>query len=180
MQRLWPSPVSPEEYLKNKLYLEVEPEALCPLCHTYCGLPYHAHYERWVTGLLGTFLYIPVARFLCKILKRTVSYLPDFALTYRWVNCNTVQSAFDGQTDRVDVRRNLDHCLRYWRLFEAWVPSLLETIGSGLGRAPPQAQKLWPWLKKTCGSLTSATRELVTSWKITLFARYRCHQSARS
>jgi hypothetical protein len=166
--------------MEKKLYKEVKPEALCPLCETYCGLGFHGTYMRWDTDSLGVLIRICVARFFCKVLRRTVSYLPDFALTYRWVNAHTVQAFFDGETQSADVVVNLAHCRRYRRVFEDWVPSLLETIGSGLGRAPPQAQELWPWLKKTCGSLTSATRELVKSWEITLFARYKCHQSARS
>ena len=171
MQRLWPCPVSPETYLENHLHLEVHPEVVCPRCSSPRGLHAHGIYRRWLTGSQGQVLRLPVARFFCPACEGTVSYLPDFALSYRLVNARTVEAAFDGQCQRPDVVRTGTLCQSYWRRLIAWAPSLRPIIGAAFGRAPPAPAPLWPWLKKACGSLIAATRELVTTWRVTLFAR---------
>ena len=59
--------------------------------------------------------------------------------------------------------------------------AVVRVVGCGFGRAPPAtAEGLWPWLKEACGSMSSATRRLVTDFQITLFKRYQCHQPAGS
>jgi hypothetical protein len=114
--------------------------------------------------------------FFCKACRRTVSYLPHFALTYRLLHVDLVERFLE-QEDLAPVQEKWrDLLLCYRRRLLAWVPSLQRIVGAALGRAPLRPEAFWPWIKKACGSLASATRRLVASWKVTLFSRHVCHQ----
>jgi hypothetical protein len=68
---------------------------------------------------------------------------------------------------------------RYWRRFEFWLPNLLEVVGDNLGLSPPIYHHAAAWLimRKKWGPMSQMTQELVDQYRITIFGRYRCHQS---
>jgi hypothetical protein len=122
-----------------------------------------------------------IARFLCVGCALTISYLPDFALSYRLVQAGSFEAFLDGQRGRRDVQTWETVLQSYQRRMLANAALVVRVVGCGFGRAPPTpTQGLWPWLKEACGSIESATRRLVTDFRITLFNRYRCHQPTRN
>jgi hypothetical protein len=147
----------------------------------YRGLKLHRHcrYQRWVVTLLGELLRIWIARFLCPLCRLTVSYLPDFALTYRVLQVQTFEAFLNCEIDRPDVWRFAGLLASYQHRLHQFSSELIRTVGAGLGLPPPRSsQGLWPWLKKAGKGLRPLTRRLVTDFKISLFKRYRCHQPA--
>lgn len=179
MQRIYPTTLSPEEYIETEAHRQVRGEVVCPRCGKG-RLHRHGKYGRGMTGLVGQLLRVFVARFVCVSCGGTVSYLPSFAFSYRLVQVATFEAFLEGKIHGRDVqrwqlvledyrRRMLRHARDVWR-----------TVGSGLGRGPPEdAAAMWPWLKAACGGLGSAARRLVTEFRITLFRRYQCHQPTR-
>jgi hypothetical protein len=179
MQRIFVSPWTPEEYVATDAYRQVRPDLICPNCLRFVQLHYHGRYHRYVLSLLAKVLLIWIARFFCPLCNLTVSYLPDFALTYRAPQAQTFQAFLDGQLDRPDVRTFTGLLRLYQQQLERFGPDLIRTVGRGLGLAPPRSkQGLWPWLKKAGDGLRPVTRQLVTQFKIGLFKRYCCHQPA--
>jgi hypothetical protein len=179
MQRIYPSPWTPEEYESQQAYQQIVPESVCANCHRAVKLHRHCRYQRWVVTLLGKLLQIWIARFLCPLCRLTVSYLPDFALTYRVLQVETFEAFLDHDIDRPDVRSFVDLLASYQRRLHQFAPELIRTVGAGLGLPPPRSsQGLWPWLKKAGKGLRPLTRRLVTDFKIGLLKRYRCHQPA--
>jgi hypothetical protein len=180
MQRIYLSPWSPEEYEKQEASGQIIPESTCAVCHRAVQLHHHGRYQRWVATLLGKLLHLWIARFLCPLCRHTISYLPDFALTYRVLGPETIQTYLEGDFDRPDVRTFLDLCASYERRLHRFAPELIRTVGAGLGVPPPRClQGVWPWLKKAGKGLRPLARRLVTDFKIGLLKRYRCHQPAR-
>jgi transposase-like protein len=179
VQRIYPCELAPEQYVQSSAHQQVIPESVCPRCGQAGPLHRHGTYARGLTNLLGQVLLLLIARFLCPACRRTLSYLPSFALSYRLVAAPTVQAFLEGEHQRRDVQTWWTVLRSYRRRMEAFAPELIRTVGAGLGRAPPAPAALGPWLKKACGSLQAATRQLVTEFRITLFARYQCHQPAR-
>lgn len=53
----------------------------CPQCQARCGLLAHGFYYRTLVHIEFDD-WIPVRRYLCRLCRRTVSLLPDFALPY--------------------------------------------------------------------------------------------------
>jgi transposase-like protein len=179
MQRIEECASSAEEYVQSEGHRQVRPELSCPQCGRRQRLHRHGSYGRSVTGAVGKVLRILVARFLCRGCRRTVSYLPGFALSYRVVATATVEAFLDRQSSRRDVQA-WELLLRgYERQMAANAAEVVRTVGCGLGRAPPLVEGLWPWWKAACGSLAAATRQLATQFRITLFRRYQCHQPAQ-
>ena len=180
MQRILSCELSPEQYIESRAHTQVRPELVCPHCARVGRLHRHGAYERGLTGSWGQLLRIWVARFLCRACRRTVSYLPDFALPYRLVGTAALEAFLEGHYDGVQVQRWTDLLAAYRRRMLSFSPRLLFVVGCGLGRAPPvRAEALWPWLKEACGSLRSAARQLVTQFKITVLGSYQCHQCVR-
>lgn len=178
MQRIYPSPCTVEEYIATNGHRLIVPDSTCPACHQATALHWHARYERWVAAK-SKYLLIWVARFLCSLCKKTISYLPDFVPTYRPIPWDTFEAFIEGELERADVRRHLDRLRQYRRQAESFCAELFRTVGAGLGRPPPRtARGLWGWLKKAGEGLRSVTRQLVTNFRITIFKRYRCHQPA--
>jgi Domain of unknown function (DUF6431) len=176
MQRIYYSDLTPEKYVAAKAHLQVRPDKICPICGECECLQCHGKYDRGITDATGTVTAMSVARYLCVKFKRTVSYLPCFALSYRLVQAATFEAFLEGRCDRPDVQR-WDGLLRqYRRRMQACGSELLRVVGGGFGRAPPASQAPWRYLKEACGSLAAATRRLVTQYRITLFRRYQCHQ----
>jgi hypothetical protein len=176
MQRIYSISLSPEQYNTQESHRQIVPETTCPACSRCDSLHRHGTYWRWVTCSLGQAISITVARFLCLACRCTVSYLPSFALSYRLVNAQTVDAFLQGELQREDVQRNQELLQTYKRRMLAFAPVLIATVGAGLGMAPPERSPVWGWIKKACGSLTAATRQLVIGFRITLFDRYQCHQ----
>lgn len=180
MQRIYHSPWSAEEYQKQEADGQIIPESTCANCRQAVKLHRHGRYQRWVATLLGELLYLWIARFLCPLCRRTISYLPDFALTYRLLGPETLQRYLQRELDLPDVRTFLGLCASYERRLHRFAPELIQTVGAGLGLAPPRSLRgLWPWLKKAGKGLRPLTRRLVTDFKIGLLKRYHCHQPAR-
>jgi len=180
MQRILPWAQTPEVYWASEAHREVRAETVCPRCGTLGPLHRHGTYPRSITGEVMKILEILVARFLCLACCRTVSYLPEFALSYRLVRAATFEAFLAGERGRVDVQRWETHLVTYRRRMEVFAPELGRRIGCGLGRAPPRDGRLWPWLKEACGGIEPATRRLVGEFKVTLFKRYQCHQPAET
>ena len=179
MQRIYLCFWSPEEYEREQAYWQVIPESSCANCGRAVRLHRHARYQRWIATLLGKFMRIWIIRFLCPLCRRTMSYLPDFAFTYRVLQIETFEAYLDRALERPDVRTWRDLLHGYKCRLERFAPELIRCVGAGLGLAPPApGQGLWPWLKKAGKGLRPLTRRLVTAFRIGLFKRYRCHQPA--
>jgi transposase-like protein len=177
MQRIMPSDLTPEVYWASEAHQQVRAETVCPRCGKAGPLHRHGTYARWITGVVGKVLRILIARFLCVACGATVSYLPEFALSYRLVRGATFEAYLDGQHDRPDVQRCQALAADYRRRMHAFAAELGRTIGCGLGRAPPTDGRLWPWVKEACGGIEPATRRL---FKVTLFRSYQCHQPSET
>jgi len=179
MQRIYRSPWTPEEYIATDAYRQIVPESICPSCRKAAHLHHHARYQRWLLTVIAKFVLIWVARFLCPLCRTTISYLPDFAATYRPLQLETFEAFIEGRVDRPDVRTFLERLRAYRRQAESFCTELFRTVGAGLGRPPPRtARGLWGWLKKAGDGLRPVTHKLVTNFKISLFKRYHCHQPA--
>ena len=180
MQRIYRSPWTPQEYIQCQAHLQIIAESICPVCQLVTRLHGHGYYWRYLISLVGEVLEIWVARFLCPLCRRTVSYLPDFVLTYRAIQTRTFAAFLDGERERPDVRSFTDLLRGYQLQLEAFATELIATVGMGLGRPPPRsARGLWSWVKKAGAGLHVVTRRLVTEFRIGLFRRYQCHQPAR-
>jgi hypothetical protein len=177
MQRIYPSPWTPEQYIQGEAHRQIIAESICPICHSATSLQGHGYYWRYLISLVGEVLRIWVARFLCPLCRRTVSYLPDFVLTYRAIQTKTFAAFLDGERQRPDVRSFTDLLRGYQLQLEAFGPELMATVGMGLGRSPPRSPRgLWSWLKRAGDGLHLVTRRLVTEFRVGLFRRYQCHQ----
>ena len=181
MQRIFACELTPEEHVATEAHRQVSPELLCPLgCGCAERLHGHGTYERGITTSIGKIVLMLIARFLCVGCGRTISYLPDFALSYRLVQARTFAAFLDGEHARREVQTWETVLQSYRRRTLVNAAAVVRVVGCGFGRAPPAtAEGLWPWLKEACGSMSSATRRLVTDFRITLFKRYQCHQPAR-
>lgn len=177
MQRIYSSPWTPEEYIATEADRQVVPEPICPSCLKPVHLHRHGHYKRWLINLLAKAMLLWIARFLCPLCRTTISYLPDFAFSYRPLQPRTFEAYLEGQTDRPDVRSYSERLRHYKLRAEDFAAQLIRRVGSAFGRPPPQPPRgLWPWLKKAGDGLHTVTRGLVTDFQITFFKRYRCHQ----
>lgn len=179
MQRIFSSPWTPEEYVASQAQRQIIPDSVCPSCERPTSLHRHGCYARWVVSVLGALWRLLIARFFCPLCRRTISYLPDFVLTYRLVGPDSFAAFLDERHDRDDVRRWWTLLASYRRRFEAFSGELIRSVGAGLGLAPPLAiEGLWPWIKGAGDSLATVTRRLVTTFRIGLLRRYQCHQPA--
>lgn len=178
VQRIHACELTPEQYVANEAHRQVRAESACPRCGQAAGLERHGTYERGITGTAGQVLQILVARFRCVACRRTVSYLPSFALSYRLVQVASFEAFMEGRLDDRAVQRWQALLEDYRRRLRRYAGTLWRAVGCGLGLAPPRSGEEWPWLKEACGGLASATRRLVAQFRLTLFARYQCHQPA--
>jgi hypothetical protein len=179
MQRIYRSPWTPEEYVATEADRQIVPESICPSCLKAVQLHRHGHYQRWLITVLAELLRLWIARFLCPLCRTTISYLPDFAFSYRPLQPRTFEAFIEGQTERPDVRSYSERLRHYKLRAEDFAAELIRTVGAAMGRPPPQPPRgLWPWVKKAGDGLHTVTRELVTDFQITFFKRYRCHQPA--
>lgn len=178
MQTIYPVSVTPEQYAKQSYQKQVRPPENCVNCGQANCLEAHGYYHRYITQSAALVLMIWVRRFLCNLCKITVSCLPDFAQPYRVVNTATVEAGFDGEGTRPEVQRWCSLIVAYRKRFVAHLPLLTRTVGNVFGRCPlhPSADAFWLQMKKACGGLATATRQLVDSFRTCLFGAYRCHQ----
>jgi hypothetical protein len=181
MQRILECALTVEQYIEKKMYAQVSPEPICPCCSRLTTLNRHGTYDRGVADRNGNVHETPIARFLCLLCHHTVSYLPSFALTYCLLQGSTFEAFLSDDWSGRDVQTHLELLQVYQRRMTAFGPQLIHMVGYGFGRAPPVVSSsrctgLWAWLKEACGSIPTATRQLVAMFKITLFNRYQCHQ----
>ena len=181
MQCIHPCALTPEQYNATEAHRQVRPGPVCLRCEKAGPLHRHGCYPRGVTGSVGQVLEILVARFLCVACGGTLSFLPSFAQSYRLVQAATFEAFLEGKFARRDVQSWATVLRCYERRMAGYAADVFRIVGCGLGRAPPAlagSPALGPWLKEACGSLESATRRLVTVFRITPFQRYQCHQPA--
>lgn len=178
MQIIYPVSLTAQQYAEQKYQTKVRPPENCPNCGQAHCLEALAYYNRFITQSVATALEIWVRRFLCLRCAMSVSCLPDFAQPYRLVNTATVQAGFDEETSLPAVQRWFILIAAYWKRFSAHLPQLLLKVGNAFGPCaqPPSAQGFWQQLKKACGGLATATRQLVDAFGTCLFGTYRCHQ----
>lgn len=177
MQRIYCSPWTPEEYVATEADRQIVPEPICPSCLKAVQLHRHGYCQRWLITALAKALLLWIARFLCPSCRTTISYLPDFAFSYRPLQPETFQGFLEGQHERPDVRSHSERLRLYQRCAEKFAGELIRTVGSALGRPPPPPPRgWWAWLKKAGDGLRPVTRRLATDFQITLFKRCQCHQ----
>lgn len=179
MQRIYRCESTAEQYEASEGHRQVLSEAVCPCCGRPGRLHRHGAYRRGITGVLGQIVMIWVARFLCMECRRTVSYLPHFAFSYRLVAVGTFEAFLEGRRSRRDVLGWEALLEKYERRMNVYGEVLWRAIGHGLGTAPPVRGGPWPWLKEACGGLGPAACRLVNEFRTTLFGRYHCHQPAK-
>lgn len=176
MQQILPVPINVIEYVKSDYQDQIANPSHCPNCNDTHGLHRHGTYKRWISWCLDV-VRILVARFLCSKCGRTVSCLPDWALSYRLINVFTTQRYLDGEGGDREMFQWETVLRSYQKRIDSFAPTLVRSVNTGLGAPPSKpGQPLWPWIKKACGTLQSAARQLVSTFRITLFGRYRCHQ----
>jgi hypothetical protein len=177
VQCLYRCSLTPEEYVARCGHRLVVVRRRCPRCGWRGRLRRHGSYERGLSTDTGHLIRISVARFLCLGCLRTISFLPAFAFSYRLIQVATFEAYLDGCFGRRDVKRWEELLRRYRRRMHAYGSELVRAIRGKLGRAPPQADRLWPYLRDAFGGLGAVTYRLVTQFKTTVFGRYRCHQT---
>ena len=169
-----------EQYIEQSAHQTIRAPERCPKCRKLHVLEHLGYYQRGCTDSAGQVQEISISRFECTYCGVTVSCLPEFAQPYRMINNETTQKFFNGDTESEDVQRNYTNLRRYWRKFSVWIKRLKATIGTTLGRAPPQepAAGLWRRILAEHRSLARATLMFVQEFRITCFGLYRCHQPA--
>lgn len=181
MQIILPFKGSVEKYLTAEFQHAVPAPTRCPHCGFNRRLLALGYYCRGVNAIDSSrVLVIAVRRFRCRACGRTVSLLPSFVQPYRLVRTIAVERFFSGHEYDRDFVRWKPLLRRYWRRFEAWVPDLLASIGHVLGLSPPTAKAfdVWASLIAIWGSLAATTVHLVSEYRVTIWGKYRCHQSS--
>ena len=177
MQRVIAVPWSPEQYVAEEAHDLIVPESVCPNCATPTTLHVHGTYQRWFLTTLAVLLRLTIARFLCPECRITISYLPEFCLSYRALGPDSFAAFLDGHHARKDVRHFVSHLKAYAAALLDFAPVRILTVGSGLGLArPAPPREVWPWLKEAGDSLAAVTSQLVGTFRVGLFRRYQCHQ----
>ena len=166
----------PETYIKRKTHARLRPAGRCGRCGG--SLKAHGYYARNTTGRRGQGVRIRVRRFRCRQCGSTVSCLPSFAQPYHFVNNLTIQRAFTGLGNYLDVRRNSDLLRRYWNRFERWSRRLLVLARSALGlqSLSATAGDVWRKLSASWQNLATCTQRLVHDLHVTCFGQYLCHR----
>ena len=178
MQTIYPTSLTPEQYVEQEYHKQVRPPENCPNCQRVHALEALAYYHRYITTATALVLIIWVRRFLCRLCRVSVSCLPAFAQPYRPVNTPTIAAGFNGQDALPDVQRWSQLIGVYWRRFQTHLPVLLRQVGNAFGPASlqPTALSFWWQLLRHCGDLASATRQLIHQFHTCLWGTYRCHQ----
>ena len=177
MQRIYPTSLTPEQYVEQEYHRQVKPPENCPNCQRVHALEALGYYHRYLTSSTTLVLLIWVRRFLCRHCRISVSCLPAFAQPYRVVNTPTVAEGFNGQ-NTPQVARWSELIGSYWSRLEIHLPRLLRQVGNAFGPLPlqPTAREFWEQLLRHCGDLAQATQQLVHQFHTCLFGTYPCHQ----
>jgi hypothetical protein len=178
MQTIYPTSLTPEQYVEQEYHKQVKPPEVCANCKRAHCLEALAYYGRYITTATAAVLTILVRRFLCRLCRVSVSCLPAFAQPYRLVNTPTVAAGFNGEAARPEVQRWRLLIDSYWQRFETHLPVLLRQVGNAFGPVPlrPTAPGFWRQLLQRCGNLAVATGQLIHQFHTCLFGTYRCHQ----
>src|ERR1017187_1992308 len=115
MQTIYPTSLTPEQYVEQEYHKQVRPPENCPNCQRAHALEALAYYDRYITTATALVLMIWVRRFLCRLCRVSVSCLPTFAQPYRPVNTPTIAAGFNGEEARPEVQRWSDLIDGYWR-----------------------------------------------------------------
>lgn len=183
MQLIRAVPVNAEQYVAGNYQRQIRPPRKCPHCGEAKTLWALCYYFRNLTRLkFSNTLRIGIRRFQCCKCDGTVSILPSFAQPYRLVQNATVEAFFHGPPYPMDVTRWVSQLHKYWKKFLIWIPEIDSVLGSTLGLSPPHAcgNEWREVLAAAHGEVDVCTERLVSSFQITLFGRYRCHQSKSS
>lgn len=177
MQTIFPTSLTPLQYVEQNYQKQVKAPESCPNCsraHTLEALAYYQRYVTWLTKVLIVW----VRRFLCRHCQVSVSCLPDFAQPYRAINTTTIAAGFSGPTQSQAVQHWGGAIKSYWHRFQTHLPTLVRAVGNAFGPVPlvPRTQGFWQQLLGHCGDLARATRQLVEQFHTCLFGTYRCHQ----
>lgn len=175
MQILIESADLPEKYAADAMHTRIRPPLKCPSCSRETSMRAHCYYRRNTTDSAGHAVSIMVRRFRCRYCQATISCLPAFVHPYRYVNCATIQRAFDGCVAALDVERNAGLLRRYWARFSLWCKNLGITLASLASYFPIKATAVWGALRQGSASLSVCTMRLVSDHQVTCFGRYRCH-----
>jgi hypothetical protein len=181
MQTIFPTSLTPAEYVEQNYQAQVQAPEQCPNCGGPNSLEALGYYPRFVTQVIAAVLEILVRRFRCRRCRISVSCLPEFAQPYRVVNSTTVEAAFNGEQAGADVQRWELVLRSYWWSFEAHLPELVRRVGQALGSLPLQAtaREFWEqWVQRGQG-LARTTQELIARFRTCLFGTYRCHQPGK-
>jgi len=123
--------LTPEEYIATEGHRQVRTGVGCPRCGPAGRLHRHGVYERGITGAMGQVLCISIARYLCLACRRTVSYLPSFALSYRLVQAATFEAFLEGKFDRRDVQTWQTLLQQYQRRMAGYAVDVICIVGCG-------------------------------------------------
>ncbi len=175
MQKVIRIEMSPQEYSELSPHQVMSAPLECGICGRVGRLHRHGKYERWLQLALKL-LKIAVARFLCPGCGGSTSCLPDFALSYRLMEIETVDLYFRAESRR-RVHFAFGDLLRgYLRRWEEWWPDLRKRVGCYFGRLcirDPCGG--WEGLAGRAGGIAAANRVLVEKFGISLFGQYAIH-----
>lgn len=104
MQRIFACELTPEEHVATEAHRQVSPELLSPRVRVRRAAARPRHLRTGITTSIGKIVLMLIARFLCVGCGRTISYLPDFALSYRLVQARTFAAFLDGEHARREVQ----------------------------------------------------------------------------
>ena len=85
----------------------------CPQCQAQCPLIAHGFYCRTLVDVVFDGV-IRVRRYLCRLCKRTVSLLPDFALPYMRFSLSVIRLFLVARLLRSEERRVGKKCRSRW------------------------------------------------------------------
>jgi hypothetical protein len=176
MQIIYPTTLTPIEYLEHNGAEQVQKPENCVSCGEANCLEALGYYWRWISYLVDAFR-IRVRRFLCLQCWTSISCLPDFAQPYRVVNTQTVEAGFNAKGSAPELHWGW-LILAYWKKFSTHLQTLRRAVGNAFGPCPVAAspEDFWKLILKQFDSLAAATEELVRKFHICLFGTYRCHQ----
>ena len=177
MQLIRAVPVDVERYVAESFHRHILPPDECPHCGQERALWALGYYCRYLSRLGRGVLLLWIRRFRCRSCCKTVSILPSFAQPYRLNQNSTIERFVQGGPWTNDVIRLLPLLQNYWKKYLLWLPELERYVSPALPRPPPtgQPKEWWTQLLGAYDGLGQSTLTLASTFRITLFGRYRCH-----
>lgn len=169
----------PEQYVREAAHRRISRPKACPKCAAVARIRALCYYDRWVTcSDLRKLVSIKVRRFRCFSCRVTISMLPDFALTYRLVETDTVDRFLSGSRSGQGLDIWSAHLALYQRRLESRIPATLNALAEtyGLLDLPRSVVPLWGELCQAFGDARRLAARLVADLGITVFGVYRCHR----